>query len=224
MRNRLRLAGSVAVLSVAVTACANLPTSGTIRSLQGSGNQAQSGVQVIPVAPGRTWGPIDIVNGFLAASASFDDDYAVARKYLTPALSRWWQPGVAATVIDAPVVSQEQPPRGVVSHGPPSARVSVNGRHFAELQTGGPHLAGSIVAAPGSNTYHFSLVQKAGLWRIDGFTVGNTPAKPSLLVLTSTDFERDYQARNLYFYRPGRPRTRWYPTRSTYRSCQGTAA
>ncbi|HUZ51712.1 MAG TPA: LpqB family beta-propeller domain-containing protein [Streptosporangiaceae bacterium] len=205
MRNRLRLAGSVLVLSVAVTACANLPTSGTVQigSLQGSGDLAQPGVQVVPVPPGRTWDQIDIVNGFLAASASFDDNYAVARKYLTPGLSRWWRPGVAATVIDSPQVSPEQPPRGLVTSGPPSARVSVTGRHFAELQTGGPHQAGSIVASPGSSTYHFSLVQKAGVWRIDGITIGNEPAKPSLLVLTSTDFERDYQARNLYFYRPG---------------------
>lgn len=205
MRNCLRLAGSVLVLSVAVTACANLPTSGTVQisSLQGSGDQAQPGVQVVPVPPGRTWNQIDIVNGFLAASASFDDNYAVARKYLTPRFSRWWRPGVAATVIDTPQVSQEQPPRGLVTSGPPAARVSVTGRHFAELQTGGPHQAGSIVASPGSSTYHFSLIQRAGLWRIDGITIGTTPAKPSLLVLTSTDFERDYQARNLYFYRPG---------------------
>ena len=205
MRDRLRLVGGALVLSLAVTACASLPTSGIVRntSLQGSGAQAQPGVQVVPVPPGRNWGQIDIVMGFLAASASFDDDYAVARKYLTTGLSRWWHPGVAATVIDSPNPSEEQPPRGLVSSGPPAGRVSVTGRHFAELQTGGPHQAGSIVASPGSSTYHFSLIDKAGVWRIDGISVGSKPASPSLLVLTSTDFERDYQARNLYFFRPG---------------------
>jgi Lipoprotein LpqB beta-propeller domain/Sporulation and spore germination len=202
---RLLLAGSGLVLSVAMTACASLPTSGTVQisSLQGSGAQVQTGVQVVPVPPGRTWGELDIVNGFLAASASFDDNYAVARKYLTRGFSNWWQPGVAATVIDSPRVKVEQPPRGLVTSGPPSARVSVTGRHFAELQTGGPHQAGSIVASPGASTYHFSLVEKAGVWRIDGITIGNQPAKRSVLVLTSADFDRDYQARNLYFFRPG---------------------
>ncbi len=205
MRGHLRLVGSALVLSLAVTACASLPTSGIVQntSLQGSGAQAQPGVQVVPVPPGRNWGQIDIVMGFLAASASFDDDYAVARKYLTTGLSRWWHPGVAATVIDSPNPSEEQPPRGLVTSGPPAGRVSVTGRHFAELQTGGPHQAGSIVASPGSSTYHFSLIEKAGVWRIDGISVGSKPARPSLLVLTSTDFERDYQARNLYFFRPG---------------------
>ena len=205
MRNRLRLAGSVLVLSVAVAACANLPTSGSInvRSLQGPGGQAQPGIQVVPVPPGRNWDQIDVVDGFLAASASFDDNYAVARKYLTPSFSRWWRPGVAATVIDTPLVNNEAQPRGLVTSGPPSARVSVTGLHYAELQTGGPHLAGSIVASPGASTYHFSLTEKTGVWRIDGITVGSKPAKRSVLVLTSTDFERDYQARDLYFYGPG---------------------
>jgi len=205
MRNRLRLAGGVLLLSVMVTACANLPTSGTvdIKSLQGSGEQAQSGVQIVPVVPGRTWGPPDIVQGFLTASASFGDKFAVARKYLTPWFSRRWHPGVAATVIDAPHVSSQLQPRGVVTRGPLTRLVNVTGRHITELETAGPNQAGSVVAIPGSSTYGFSLIQKAGVWRIDAISVDNKPAERSLLLLKSTDFQRDYQARELYFYPVG---------------------
>jgi Lipoprotein LpqB beta-propeller domain/Sporulation and spore germination len=205
MRNRLRLAGGVLLLSVTVTACANLPTSGTvdIKSLQGSGQQAQSGVQIVPVVPGRTWGPPDIVQGFLTASASFGDKFAVARKYLTPWFSRRWHPGVAATVIDVPNFNSESQPRGVVTRGPLTRLVNVTGQHITELQTAGPNQAGSIVAIPGSSTYSFSLIQRAGVWRIDAISVDNKPAKKSLLLLKSTDFQRDYQARELFFYPVG---------------------
>lgn len=205
MRNRLRLAGGVVLLSVTLTACANLPTSGTvdIKSLQGSGQQAQSGVQIVPVVPGRTWGPPDIVQGFLTASAILGDKFAVARKYLTPWFSRRWHPGVAATVIEDPHVRPQSQPRGVVTRGPLTRLVNVTGRQITELETAGPNQAGSVVAVPGSSTYSFSLIQKAGVWRIDAISIDNKPAKQTLLLLKSTDFQRDYQARELYFYPVG---------------------
>ncbi len=205
MRSRLGLAGGALALSVALTACANLPTSGTvdIKSLQGSGEQAQAGIQIVPEVPGRTWAPQDIVQGFLTASASFGDKFSVARKYLTPWFSRRWHPGVAATVIDTPKVSPLVQPRGVVTRGPLTKLVNVTARHITELETAGPNEAGTVVAIPGSSTYSFSLIQKAGVWRIDAITIDGKPAKPTFLLLTSTDFQRDYQARELYFYPAG---------------------
>lgn len=202
MRMHLRLAAAV-VLTASVTACANLPTSGSVQmgSLQGPGGQAQPGIQIVPVPPGRAWGPTDIVNGFLAASASFDNNYAVAREYLTAGFSRWWRPGLAATVIDSPLVSPDpSPPKSIVNVGPPFKLVSVTGQHFAKLQTAGPNQAGKLVVTPGRSTYRFSLIQKQGVWRIESISLGAKPAKRSLLLLTSSDFERDYQTRNLYFY------------------------
>ncbi len=205
MRYRLRLAGGALALSVVLTACANLPTSGTvdINSLQGSGEQAQTGIQIVPEVPGRTWAPQDIVQGFLTASASFGDKFSVARKYLTPWFSRRWHPGVAATVIDSPKVSSQVQPRGVVTRGPLTKLINVTARHITELETSGPNQAGTVVAIPGSSKYSFSLIQKAGVWRIDAISVDGKPAKRTFLLLTSTDFQRDYQARELYFYPVG---------------------
>src|SRR6185312_15080759 len=96
-------------LSATMTACANLPTSGSIpvSSLHGSTNSGRNGVQVVPRAPGRNWSPQDIVWGFLAASASYGyDPNHTARKYLTGGkhgLARRWRPGWQATIIDAPL-------------------------------------------------------------------------------------------------------------------------
>ena len=206
MRSRRWLATLAAlVVSAPVAACANLPTSGSVRqnSLRGTGGAGQIGVQIVPAPPGRGWRPLEIVNGFLAASASYPN-YAVAREYLTAGkhgYGRRWRPGWAATVIDSPRVSLVPPPGHLKQvGGPATALVQVTGQHLARLDTTGRYQAGSVVIAPASTVFRFSLIQVSGQWRIDDIEVGGTKAQPTLLLLTKSDFERDYQPRNLYFY------------------------
>ena len=210
MRKRRWLAASGAlIVGLAASGCAALPTSGSVQrsTLQDSGAQAQHGVEIVPVAPGPGWSPIDIVSGFLAASASFDGHrHAIAREYLTPRFNRMWRPGWAATIIDDPKVANAGTPPKINQQtgGRPSALVNLTGTHFATLQTAGQDQAGSVVVSPGSSEYQFSLaLQKLGGWRIDAVYYDKMPVKPSLLLLTSTDFARDYLPRNLYFYSPG---------------------
>jgi hypothetical protein len=209
IRRRWLAAAGALLLAVEATACATLPTSGSAQpgTQEGSGGQSQRGVEIVPVPPGRGWSPIDIVNGFLAASAAFDKHHhAVAHEYLTKKFSQRWRPGWAATIIDSPNVSSAGT-RGILnpSGGRPSARVDLTGRHFATLQTAGQDQAGSVVVSPGSSTYQFYLVQTSGGWRIDSIWLKQKQVSPTVLLLTSTDFERDYQPRNLYFYPSGLP-------------------
>jgi len=203
-----------------MAACATLPTSGNINisSLHGSGLSGQIGVQIAPVPPGRAWRPQDIVNGFLAASASPNyneasaaPDYTVARDYLTTSFSKRWRPGWAATIVDSPKVQLNSLRGANIKASPPSAYVSVTERHLAKLQTAGSYQAGSIVDAPASTKFNFSLVQVSGQWRISGILVNGTRAPRTLLLLTESDFERDYQPRNLYFYAPGKDSTTLVP-------------
>jgi Lipoprotein LpqB beta-propeller domain/Sporulation and spore germination len=203
MRNRRWFAVSGAVvLGTAATACAALPTSGSaLTTAQRSGGQVQNGVQIVPAPPGAGWSPKEIVNGFLAASANFDGhNHKVARQYLTPGFSRRWRPGWAATIIDAPEFSSPRTPPQPKGSGRPVALVELTGQHFAKLQTAGQDQAGSVVVSPSAHTYQFSLVQAPGGWRIDAIFLDRTPVNPKLLLLTSTDFARDYLPRNLYFY------------------------
>ncbi|MGI9008042.1 MAG: LpqB family beta-propeller domain-containing protein [Streptosporangiaceae bacterium] len=205
--SRSWLAAGAVALCAALASCASLPTSGSIRvsTLQGGGVQGQTGVQVVPAPPGRNWGPVDIVQGFLAASASFGKHHAVAREYLTRALARTWRPGWSATVVDVPTVNRYRfpgkPPVGVA----PTAVVNLTGQHFATLQTAGQDQAGSVVVAPASTVFRFSLVQQAGQWRIEAISMNDKPVPPSLLLLARPDFERDYLARNIYFFPAGSP-------------------
>src|SRR5262245_30058224 len=93
---------------VALTACATIPTSGEVQITSTPGGvvgQAEPGVQVIPQPPQRNWSATEIVNGFIAASSSFDNRHAVAREFMTHRYARKWRPGWAATVIDTPSVA-----------------------------------------------------------------------------------------------------------------------
>ncbi len=204
-RSWLAASGAVA-LAASLAACANLPTSGTIplNTLHGSGVAGQNGVQMVPRAPVKGWSAQDIVKGFMEASASYDPHHQVAKEYLTGGkhgFARRWRPGWAATIVDSPVVKTAPPIRGISEQGggPQPADVLVRSKHLTALHTAGRYQAGSVVVMP-SSTYRFELMQVQGQWRINNIFVGTKPANPTLLLLRKSDFEREYQSRNLYFY------------------------
>lgn len=210
--NRAWLAAGAVTLCAAVASCATVPTSGGIPvgTLQESGFQGATGVQVVPVRPGRNWTPREIVQGFLAASASFANNHAVARDYLTQAFARAWHPHWSATVVDGQHLNPNTVPHNVVTGGAPRAAVIMTGKHFATLQTAGRDQAGSVVVAPAATAFRFSLVQQDGQWRIDSIDRGvvgqpSRPAPKSLLLLTRADFNRDYLPRSIYFFPAGSP-------------------
>src|SRR5262245_58846615 len=196
-----------------MAACANVPTSGAIQvnTLHGAADTGQNGIQVVPKPPGRNWSPQDVVGGFLTASASYgyDQQHAVAREYLTAGKRGFgsrWRPGWQATIIDAPDPKMEQPPRPRITEpggGPRQVWVDVTGKRVTTLVTAGRYQAGSIVVDPPLTKYRFDLIQVRGQWRINDIYVKNHPADPSLLLISQQDFEREYESRNLYFYRAG---------------------
>ena len=185
-----------------------------------SGNgQAQPYLQIVPQPPIPNAGPADIVRGFLAASASFVGQQHVAREYLTPEASRAWSPGWSAIVFgNGPNVqhmvsttispSANQKLSGSASASPrptrsPTATSSRDANTRVTVTVGGTveaSLTGSgTYAVPrptpkGRSTYSYDVVMYHGQWRIS--------RAPSTLLLTHTEFDADYQLRNLYFFDP----------------------
>src|SRR5215469_3213699 len=92
-------AGAALLAFLLVPGCSTVPDSGAVQSGQVAAGEAQSFFQVIPVPPKPGWSPTNIVSGFLAASASFAGNHAVARQYLTPEVARKWNPKWAVTVV-----------------------------------------------------------------------------------------------------------------------------
>ncbi|WP_040155806.1 GerMN domain-containing protein [Mobilicoccus massiliensis] len=162
----LRRTLTVTVLVAAMlllAACGGLPRSGPInRGLEvGVTNYHPIRLQFEAPTPGAS--PVQIVQGFLAASSSTEDDYAAARAYLTSQASKAWRPKEQVTVYgDSGNVSLKSKDGAVDLSTSVVARVDETGRYLAASP-------GEAVAAT------LGLTQVEGEWRIssvpDGFGV-----------------------------------------------------
>lgn len=187
-----RLAALIGGGVLALTGCASIPTTGPV--VEGPAIDSGSADQVIRVIarpPEPDMAPAQIVSGFVQASASFDDDHAVARLYLTPEAAATWRPEVGTTVYDGtPVLSVEGPAQSeptavnttVQLSAAESGRISADGRYQVSNPT-------RKVDAP------FTVTRVNGQWRI--------ATLPSGLLLSRADVDRAFRSYNVYFFNPG---------------------
>lgn len=188
------------VVAIGVAGCATAPSGGPPRRATGGGNQVQAYVQPLPPPkPGDTkpWGPTAVVLGFLHASASYAFDPAAAEQYLVPSLRKSWEPGHGpVAVVGAPTGLTAVPYRPQIPAPPPGQQletVRFTGQRLATLSQ-----SGQYEYSPGQDVkYEFILAKINGVWLIKDLPKG----QPGLL-LTESDFEEVYQARNLFFYAP----------------------
>ncbi|MGA0010644.1 MAG: LpqB family beta-propeller domain-containing protein [Candidatus Nanopelagicales bacterium] len=180
----MRLA-HVAALALAIPvlgACASIPTSGPIQQGVEVGVETTNQViRVIARPPQPDMTPSQIVSGFLQASASFEDDHAVAREYLTPAAAVTWDPASGVAVYDGvPTIV----PDGVTDVDMTATLVgSIDAKGHYDVGT-----PGALI----ETTFRMEFV--SGNWRIA------TP--PQGLLLSRSDVERAFRVYDLYFLDP----------------------
>ena len=176
-----RLAWLAAALPL-LAACATIPTSGPIQ--QGAEVGVESTNQVIrviarPPQPDMT--PTEIVSGFLQASASFDDDHAVARQYLTTDAAASWDPSASVTVYDGvPTIV----PDGLTD-------IDMTATRVGEIDQEGHYDVGT----PGDLidvTFRLDFIN--GTWRI--------AVPPQGLLLSRSDVERAFRVFEVFFLDP----------------------
>ncbi len=132
--------------------------------------------------------PKETVLGFLSASASYAFDPAAARQFLTPALRKTWNPGPVTVVSSVGNALRNSYRPGL---GSDNASVQFRAQHLATLGLGGQY-----EYASGTPTYTFELKQQpSGVWLISGLPQGGHS-----LLLTQSNFQQVYQARNLFFF------------------------
>jgi hypothetical protein len=189
MANRLgqwRSAAMAVVVVGLLAGCAQIPTSGPVEE----GDQVRAAVdepliRVLPRPPQDGLSREQVVSGFLAASASFDDDHSVAREYLTPLASQGWDPDAGVSVYDDQV--------GL------TMKVRGNTVDARARQVGGIGADGAFTTRVGNQvTRQFELTRVDGQWRIAGLADG--------LLLTRLDVVRTYRSYSLMFLAPGQDR------------------
>lgn len=185
MRSRVALTVAVLATAAVVAACSEIPTSGPVFDAGAPQPDEQDRyIEVIeaPPLPGMT--PQQIVDGFLQAMASYQPGYETAREYLTDEAAADWDPSarVAVHYEANPVVE-------------PLSENTVHVRTTPRGEVGADGAFSDDDPPSSSPEFDLQLEQVDGEWRI-----ANPP--PGILI-SDFSFEREYQARNVYFFDPG---------------------
>jgi hypothetical protein len=183
----LTVGGMLVVLgSLLLTACVGIPTSGPVHQGVGVTNERDEPfTRVIAQPPRPGMKPDQIVQGFLFASGSFDDDHAAARLFLTSDAAAHWNADAGATVYDSSsptAVGYQDLGDTVRFTAPMAGHISAQGEYSP--------------ASGGTARADFTLRRVGGEWRIAKL--------PDGLLLDTFDVDRSYRSYDIYFPDPSR--------------------
>jgi len=183
---RFRVVVAAAAVAAALSGCAGIPTSGSVhkgRDLQLERQDAA--VQFIAEEPVPNASAVQVVQGFLRASADFRGDHEVARMYLTSRAAQRWRPAAETVVHDggAPPAVREGTDGTVAAQVTEVARIDAEGTY--RRTAGSPDL-----------TRTYRMEREDGEWRIAGLDDG--------LVLSQLDVDQTFRQVSLYFLSPSR--------------------
>ena len=184
-----RLSSLVVSMAMLLTGCgvlpwsltAQVPESGAIQQGDASASTREDQfIRVIPQSPRPGMSPGQIVQGFLDASAAFEDDHAVAREFLTSQAGNAWDPDSSVQVFKgAPDLVDNGPEVRIAA--PLAGRINAHGTYE--------------IAEPNETlNAGFSLVKQDGEWRIN--------ALPQGLELSTVDVQRAFRSLSVYYFNP----------------------
>lgn len=160
---------------------AQVPTSGPIeQGEQIIGGNADQFIRVIARGPREGMSALQVVQGFLDASASFDADHAVARQYLTAGADAAWDTAAGVLVYE-----------GVGALTGSDRDVEFTATIAGEISPSGHY---SVADYGTQSSLRFGLVREEGEWRIDRLPQG--------LVLSLSDVDRAFRSLAVYFFDP----------------------
>ena len=200
-RSRHRAAALVLLVLIFVVGCARIPTAGPVgKSTDESAGNLNAPV-FLPAAPQPGAAPESIIEDFYRAGSGYEDDYAVAREYLTQASSVAWKPDQRALVYrEARVV-----------------RTAVENVYNYELDVAYTVDADGIATqTPEGTTENIpaTLTQVDGEWRISAIPDGTAIPEETFKVI--------YGAYPIYFYDPSFtyavPDVRWFIKNKTVKA------
>ncbi|TDC49499.1 hypothetical protein E1212_18170 [Jiangella ureilytica] len=186
MRSRAALVAALLAASAVAAGCSEIPTSGpvidagAVEPLEEQRRFIE--VSEAPPEPGMT--PVEIVDGFIEAMASYEPGYETAREFLSEEAARQWDPSAGVTVF-----YEARPDTQLVGTDTVHVRMTVRGAvgsdgSFREL----------LDTPDRDRSSELQLVQEDGEWRIANPADG--------ILIDDFSFDREYQARNVYFFDP----------------------
>jgi hypothetical protein len=200
---RLAVAGLLAaLLTLALAGCVGIPNGGGVNvgPVVTSGNDQPSGADV-PGGPTRGATRDEILADFMQAVVSPENDYGIARLYLTQAAAHAWNPTKSVLVRDNTAVTRDDP----------SGSATYTVTTHASIDDEGIY---SEQSSPSSQSLSFSFEKVKGQWRISSLADG--------IVISRTSFSQSFTEQPLYFFDPTFqflvPDSRWFPSGSSEQS------
>lgn len=171
-------------LSLLIPACGNIPSSSSVKQGPEFGSNDQNSIiRVIASRPQPGMSQEQIVSGFLNASASSDNDFAIAREYLVPDKKISWNPTKSIEVYEGQGLFQFVTENQIDFSAALHSRVNESSRIF--------------LANPEDQLLKtFNLKKVDDQWRIDLDFDG--------LVISKTDLDRSFSFYPLWFVDPSK--------------------
>lgn len=188
-----------ALALIVLTGCAAIPTGIDVKSgPEIAAFDEQEVAYYTPSGPVSGASARDIVSGFLAAGTGPQNDYSVAREFLSRDFAQQWKP-------DSQVL---------IRSGAPTFREGGVGLQLVSLDVQArldEHGRYTSYSKPDTTSLRFKLVQEDGQWRID--------SAPNLTVVTPPVFQVVFKPYNIYFLDSRGtelvPDLRWFPSRTS---------
>jgi hypothetical protein len=104
MSNRIRMTWVAALAAVALLAgCVTIPTGGGVSTIQVDVDELDNSLLSLPARPTQDASPEEIIADFLRAGRGPQDNYDVAREYLTDDFRVDWVPGARTLISSTPI-------------------------------------------------------------------------------------------------------------------------
>lgn len=201
MRNRVlraaRFVGAVAGI-LALAACGAIPSGGGVIAGPAVDDSVESDIINLPQGPVAGSEQEQILADFIAAATGPQNNYAVARLFLSREFEPIWQPNSSVTIRQGATSTERTADTALDYTFSSAASVDSTGAYSAST-------------SPRPQTLTYQFVQENGEWRIS--------EAPQGVILSTTAFDQIFQAHALYFFDPTFtylvPDLRWFPSRGT---------
>jgi hypothetical protein len=167
---------------LALAGCASVPDTSPVEPLH---RVTEGDGSATPPGPGENVTPIDLVTGFINASASADNRHAAARRFLSPGAQNW-DDAASLSVLDAQLGTTSS-----TRTEDDADRATVN-LHATELGRLGPD--GSFVQDERAVDLEYHVAKVDGQWRVSG--------PPPGVVVRLPEFRANYKSVKLTFMDP----------------------
>ncbi|WP_354640827.1 LpqB family beta-propeller domain-containing protein [Kitasatospora camelliae] len=185
-----------AVVALLATGCVTMPGGGPPERVEvPQGARADDlQVHVYPVAPHKGESPEDLLAGFLDSSNADEPRFSTARKYLTEAAGKRWNPEAGVVVVADNSLQTTVRPNGTET----GREFSISGSQLGSVDAKRSYRA--MAGLPYQDKITFVKETEGpdkGEWRIDQLPEG--------LIVDQTNFTNGYLAAHRYFFAPTDP-------------------